>query len=417
MANTIYPYRNFGEYPIQTTDTRPSTSGLAAGYIGFNSTSGKPEIWTGSAWKNLDGTAAAIKMPWADSAITFSAGNISAGSIAVIAKGMANSTPSTSAPTAGGTMTINSVSLGSYDYTIKSGSQTVTSFTNSDWFTSTEDTRSAWIVIKGDMTINSGVTFQPSNRKLFTVLYVAGDLTVSGTLSMTGKGANHNGTGVSGGATTKGAIRIVDGTFSSVTNPQVPSDGGAGGTTSYSASQPGSAGTAGGTGGGGSGTNDNTTFGYGAAGTSFSGGSGGGGGRTYSGLTNIGGTAATANGGAGGNALGAGGPYPTANPSSGGGGNNGGTGGENAGPNGTGGVLIVIIEGTLRGSGAIEAKGVAGASASERPGGATGGGSLTILAPADSSSFTPSAAGGAGYGIYGSQPSGGAGTARKLVVV
>lgn len=416
MASTRYPNRNFGEYPIQTTDTRPSTSGLAAGYIGFNSTSGKPEIWTGSTWKNLDGTAAAIKMPWADNAITFSAGNISAGSVAVIAKGMANSTPSTSVPTAGGTMTINGVSLGSYDYTIKTGNQTVASFTNSDWFTSTEDTRSAWIVVTGDMTINSGVTFQPSNRKLFTVLYVTGDLTVSGTLSMTAKGANHNGTGVSGGATTKGAIRIVDGTFSSVTNPQVPADGGAGGTTSYTASQPGSAGTAGGTGGGGAGTNDNNTFGFGAGGTSFSGGSGGGGGRFHSGITNIGGNAATANGGAGGAALAAGGPYPTANPSSGGGGNNGGAGGENAGNNGTGGVLFVFVEGTLRGSGAVEAKGVNGANASERPGGATGGGSVTIISPLDSSSFTPSASGGVGNGVYGAQPSGGAGTARKLVV-
>ena len=45
-----------------------------------------------------------------------------------------NATPANVAPTAGGTLTINSQSLGSYDYCIKHGNQTVSSFSNTDFY-------------------------------------------------------------------------------------------------------------------------------------------------------------------------------------------------------------------------------------------------------------------------------------------
>ena len=420
MATTIYPSHNYPEYPVHTTDARPSTSALPTGYVGFNSSSSKLEIWNGSAWKDMLGGSVATSMPWSGTAITFTGANsnVNGNDVVSIAKGMANSTASTSAVQTGGTMTINNVSLGSYDFVIKNGSQTVSTFTNSNWFTTTADTRSAWVVVQGDLTIPSGVTFAPSNRKLFTCIYVAGNLTVNGTISMSQLGANHSGTGISGGSTTAGAIRIATGTFTNITNPQVPAAGGAGGQNSYGGSaQQGVAGTGGGTGGGGQGANDNYTVGgFGSAGTSFSGGSGGGGGRTYSGITNLAGTNGGANGGAGGNAVAAGGPYPTANPSGGGAGNNGGSGGENAGGNGTGGVLFIIVEGTVTGYGTISASGVSGGNASERPGGGSGGGHVTVMATLDSSTITPVASGGTRRGIYGSQDEGGAGTARKLAI-
>jgi hypothetical protein len=408
MAQSVFPNRNYPQYPTHTTDTRPSTSGLAVGYVGFNSISSKLEIWNGSAWKDMLGGVAAVKMPWADTAITFTgaSSNVSGDDVASIGKGMANSTASTSAVQTGGTMTINGVSLGSYDFVIKNGNQTVSSFTNSDWFTTTADTRSAWVVVQGDMNIISGQTFIPTNRKLFTCIYVTGNLTVGGTISMSGRGASHSGT-------TAAAIRIATGTFSTISNPQVPAAGGAG----VASSTNGNAGTGGGTGSGGGGQNDNAQSApHGAAGTSFSGGAGGGGGRTHSGLTNVFGTAGAANGGAGGNAAPAGGPYPTANPSSGGSGNPAGSGGENPGGTGTGGVLFIIVEGTISGAGSITVNGVNPGSSSERPGGGSGGGSCTILAVTDSFG-TPTATGGQGNGIYGATTNGGAGTARKLAIV
>ena len=79
--------------------------------------------------------------------------------------------------------------------------------------------------MNGNLTINSGQTFIPSVRKLFTVLYVTGNLVVNGSISMTGRGANHSGTGSSGGATTAVDIRIGTGTFSAVVNPQIPAAG------------------------------------------------------------------------------------------------------------------------------------------------------------------------------------------------
>lgn len=311
-------------------------------------------------------------------------------------------------PTSGGTLTINGASVGNFDYTV-SGTTTISSFSASNWFTSTEDTALAVIIINGDLTINAGQTFIPSVRKLCTVLYVSGNLVCDGTISMTARGANHSGTGNSGGATAATDLRIGTGTFGAITNPQIPAAGGAGaaGPTILNGIVIGGIGTGGGSGGGGGGGKGGGTGrgGNGAAGTSFSGGGGGGG------VLNSGdGGDAVANGGKGGNAPNSGCAGGTGNP--------GGTGAGVDGNVGTGGSLIVIVEGNLSGSGSIVSNGVSAArSASNPAGGASGGGSVTILFKTDSNTVSFTAAGGTGTsGGLGPSGDGGAGTARKLAI-
>lgn len=358
---------------------------------------------------------------------SFSGGVLSAASIYDAALLMKVGQPIS--PTAGGTLTLNSTSLGSYDYTIRNG-ETLSAFTSADWFTSTADTRSAWCVVKGNLTINSGVTFIPPVRKLFTVLVVTGNLTLNGTISMTARGANHSGTGNSAGATTAAAIRIINGTYSGVTNPEVPAAGGAlkddgrTGALSNAAGLTGNAGSNGGTGGGG--TGGYTTGGIrgystsGAGGTSFSGGAGAGGFTSSSGCSGSAANSAQASGRSDGGQGGTGASTTTL-AGGGGAGNPGGAsttcgGGSGAGADGTGGVLIVLVLGTLSGTGAIVANGSAGGN-SNTGGGGSGGGSVTVLSAADSSSITPAANGGSGgTGNFGAGGSGGAGTARKLAL-
>ena len=310
-------------------------------------------------------------------------------------------------PTTGTQLILDGQAVGSYDYTTRKSNTTISSFTASDWFTSTQDTASSWIVVNGNLTINAGQTLIPSVRKLFTVLYVTGNLICNGAISMTARGANHSGTGESGGALTATAIRIGTGTFGAIVNPQVPAAGGAGGpgTSVDNDISSGSNGTSGATGGGGAGAkfNGSVTSGAGAAGTCFSGGSGGGGVIT-SGIATAGG----ANGGKGGNAAGGASAGGSGNP----GGNSGGISGLPGGV-GTGGVLVVICEGTLSGTGTIVAGGVDGVRPSGSvAGGASGGGSVTVLYKTDSSSITPAAAGGTGQ----FSGNGGNGTARKLAI-
>lgn len=340
---------------------------------------------------------------------TFFGGNVSYASLRDFGLDAVES--SSASITAGGTLTIDSQALGSYDYRVVVGDTTVSSFTAGDWFTATEDTRSACIFVKGNLTIDSGITFIPSVRKLFTFVYVKGNLTLNGTLSMTQRGANHRGTGTSGGATTAAAIRIATGTFSAVTNPEIPASGGGGGQTNAAG---GTAGTGGGTGGGGAGSGVGTAGGKGSAGTSFTGGSGGGGFGASGGGP---GYDAEDRGGRGGNAR-SGGNWTGA-----GSGNPGGTAIGNAdSASGTGGVLVIICTGTFSGTGSAQANGVRGGNSygsggSDGNGGGTGGGSVTIMYTTDSSSITPTASGGAGG--TGSGPSGGAGgngTARKLAL-
>ncbi len=322
-------------------------------------------------------------------------------SILSFARLLASTTSVDTAPTSGGTLAINSQAVGNYDYTVRTTDTTISTFTASDWFTATQDTASAWIIVKGNLTINAGQTIIPAVRKLFTVVYVTGNLTVNGAISMSSRGANHSGIGASGGFTAPVNIRIGTGTFSSVTDPQIPATGGAGAPARTGGSfNNGTAGTNGGTGGGGTGECiSGTIASAGAAGTCFSGGPGSGGA--------IGGTseAGGANGGKGGNGSGS---Y-----TGGGAGNPGGNGSNVAynGQNGTGGVVIVICEGTFSGNGSITAT---GASVNRPPGstagGGSGGGSITVLYQIDSSTVTLSATGGAGV----ASGSGGNGSTRKL---
>lgn len=300
-------------------------------------------------------------------------------------------------------LTINGNVVGNYEYVTKTGNITISSFTASDYFTSTEDTVSSWIIINGNLTINSGQTFTPSVRKLFTVVYISGNLTNNGTISMTARGANHSGTGNSGGYTAPVDIRIGTGTFGAVSNPQIPATGGAGAVAKTGGSfNNGTAGTLGGTGGGGTGESiTGTTAAAGSAGTCFTGGTGSGG--ALSGTSQAG----TANGGAGGNSSGA--------IAGGGTGNPGGLGSvvANNGISGTGGTLIVIVGGILSGTGSFVSNG----STVNRPpgapaGGGSGGGSVTVLFGTDSSTTTTTATGGAGI----ASGNGGNGTARKLAI-
>lgn len=310
-------------------------------------------------------------------------------------------------PTDGGSLTINSQPVGNYEVTTRKANTTISSFTDSDWFTSTKDTTSSWIIVNGNLTIDSGQTVIPSVRKLFTVLYVTGNLVLNGSISMSLRGANHSGTGDSGGATTAVDIRIGTGTFGAVTDPQIPATGGSGGTAVVASNNgnAGGTGTNGATGGGGSGQAFSSgTSGAGSAGTCFSGGSGGGG--------ILGGSTAgsgVANGGKGGNAAGAVSGGGAGNP----GGN--GTGGEFGpdGGSGTGGTLIIIVGGTISGNGTITSNGANGGGASGQVwGGSAGGGSINVLYGTDSSSVTLTANG----GVSSQGGGGGNGTTRKLAI-
>lgn len=333
-------------------------------------------------------------------------GSLSSSSILSAARTLAGYT-TVGIPTAAGTLEISGNSLGSFDYVSK-GTTTLGSFSVSDWFTSTEDTRSAWVIIKGDLTINAGQTLIPTVRKLFQVVYVSGNLTVNGSISMTGRGANHSGTGNSGGATTAVDIRIGTGTFGAVVDPQIPAAGGSGGVTTgpTTGKNDGAAGTNGGTGGGGSGYSFQLGIaGSGTAGTCFTGGTGGGGGNALTAGSGV------ANGGKGGNANG--------NACNGGTGNPGGNAGSGifaeVGNDGTGGTLIVIVEGSLSGSGTIVSNGVIAKrlDSGRIPGGASGAGSITVLYgtnPASAVTLTANGGGGQSGG------NGGNGTARKLAI-
>jgi len=312
---------------------------------------------------------------------------------------------------------------------VKQTSQTVTAFTASDWFTATADDNAAWIVVKGDLTIASGQTFVPPARKLFTVLCATGNLTINGTVSMTARGANHSGTGNSGGYTAPVNIPLAVGSFSNVTavtidtNPIVPATGGAA-LVNLATSSDGNPGTNGGTGGGGTGYWEQwtpaTARANAAAGTCFGGGSAAGAVRAAPNETQT--TTAVANGGAGGTGV----STNTDAPCSGGAGNDGGPGsGANSTPGGagTGGVLIVVCKGTLYGTGgALVANGVSGGIPSggsyRMCGGGSGGGSITLFCKTDASaSVSMTAAGGpaVSYSGYASR-AGGAGSVRKLML-
>jgi len=331
--------------------------------------------------------------------------NVSFGSLYSFAKALSTTSNQTT-PTNKGTLTINSVSLGNYGYVKYGSDTTISSFSNSDWFAGTADTYSSWVIVDGNLTINSGQILRPSDRKLFTVLYVTGNLTVNGEISMTMRGANHSGTGNSVGSTTAGNIRIIDGTYGSYTNPTIPATGGTGasswqhGTTRPTVGTTPNFGTGGGGNGGAAEQTGTASGGGGANGTSFTGGSAGG--ASYianpDGNITISGGDAVANGGAGGTGN-SGGYYGA----SGGAGNpagssqNGTYGSITSVTTGTGGVLVIFVKGTYSGSGSVSANGGPGNSGSGESyvsGEGSGGGMATVFCGTNSSGPSPTATAG-----------------------
>lgn len=323
------------------------------------------------------------------------------------------------------------------------------------------------------LTINSGVTLTTDQPCRGLLIYVSGNCVINGTLSMTARGAlanptvdggsdlspvNANGLRfpfrtASGSATLASSASLLDGCGTSAksliashptlagngTVITIPRSGGAGGAAANSgANAPGnvgSTGATGATGGGGSGGTRNGNSGPGSAGTCFSGGSGGGGnhyagvdgfntlvqnaGQQFGGRGGYGYNGVGANEGAGGGAgnpggLGAYNPGGFANST------------EAAGASGTGGLLVLIVGGslTIGATGVVSADGSNGGTgqgswAAYSGGGGSGGGSV-VLAHRGSyqNSGSVRANGGPGGGDKAWVPStGGAGAAGSVQVL
>lgn len=125
-----------------------------------------------------------------------------------------------------GNLVVNGNAVGKMDITVIPGqtispTETITNDgINDALFSQTKDIASAWVVVKGNLTLNNTARIRPSQRKLFTVIYVTGNLTIgdsSSYISMSSRGANHSGTGDSAGATTAVDIQVGPNTMISAT--------------------------------------------------------------------------------------------------------------------------------------------------------------------------------------------------------
>jgi hypothetical protein len=277
------------------------------------------------------------------------------------------------------------------------------------------------------LTINAGHTLTTTNRCKGLLIYVNGNCTINGKISMTARGANVD--PLSAGVSASGIRfrRIKAGQVGSdstsnllagcgtaavaAENSQVAttSNGiiytiqrsgaagavGGGGELGSVAGTAGSSGSTGQSGGGGrGGLQQNGAVGSGSAGTCFSGGAGSGGsgngGSADAGINGGGGSAGSGNLGA----------------HSGGAGNPGGAGvgaGSNAGSSGTGGLVILIVRGilTIGATGSVEANGLAGGNAvsdyyAQGGGGSGGGNALILYGQSLSNNGTVTANGGGG---------------------
>lgn len=233
--------------------------------------------------------------------------------------------------------------------------------------------------------VSRSVVLKPTNRCRGLLIFVDGDATISGSISMTARGAKFTGSDAS--FTVVNPPYLGD-YWSSLNFPtssylsRVFAVGAAGGAAGTPGSRNGSSGGTGilgraGGGGGGGTVGASGLGGAGSTGTSFSGGAGGGGGGTNPVSGN-----ATAGSGFGGRG-GIGGPSGGA----GGAGNPGGPAGSpstNSGENGTGGLLILIVRGKLKigPNGSIVSNGSSGGFGGISPqasgGGGSGGGVIYI---------------------------------------
>ena len=375
-----------------------------------------------------------------------------------------------------GRMYLNTKFAGMYDFAYYDGNIDLNnefmsgSRFDSMFFTGNQDTHWALIYINGNLELDFPNIIRPPTRKLGMCIYTTGNMILNGFVSMTNRGANHSGLGISHGYTAPVALPL-NGTLT------IPAQGGAGGARAESGS--GSAGTGAGyfanagvaAGGSGTGTycgsgggasgcscvavNGTTvTSGSGTAGTCFSGGTSGAGCMVYTGNSSTMGATAFSqhdgqiNGGAGGQVQnGAQATYG----SSGGYGNPGGyreksgevivgheygermtdnsvghaTAQSRAyssveGHNGTAGTCVLMCAGTYSGSGKLRSSGgiswkyhdgIVGAA-----GGSGGGGIFISLYGTDSSGPTPTAGGGAQGNYYADTNAGGAGTGIKAAL-
>lgn len=326
----------------------------------------------------------------------------------------------------GGLFTLNGNPCGRYEYNVLAGGTTLTQAMVATLFSSSLDI-STWIVVRGNLTIGSGVTLIPNvnpsytapatvtspdpdaKRRLFMVVYVTGTLTFADStsvISITACGGNSSSTGANiGSFNVPIANNLYFGLDTNI-NPTIQSVGAAGGAPSTGGSgitgdnplmSPDGSSLS--TGGGGSGLADvdGGLSGAGGSGSVFSGGTGGGsaskGNTAPSNASSLGGT-----GGYGSEGSTAGG---TGNP--GGLGDNGGLSGL-SGSDGTGGIVIIISEGTITGNGgAVRANGVDSVAVGDQAGGASGGGIVAIIKSTSSSTNLPSMqiSGGVGAEVFG----------------
>jgi hypothetical protein len=313
----------------------------------------------------------------------------------------------------GGAFTLNGNPCGRYEYNVLAGGTTLTQAMVATLFSSSLDI-STWIVVRGNLTIGSGVTLIPNvnpsytapatvtspdpdaKRRLFMVVYVTGTLAFADStsiISMTACGGNSSPTGANIGSfdvPIASSVYTVTGVGTNIVSPVISSSGGIGGAgVNNPPSNNGSSfvqdafniecGTGGG--GGGSAVGNNYFSGTGGNGSCFSGGSGGGSTTEYEGAT-----AGSNEGGAGGT----GAPYSDAyGDTVGGTGNPGGTGSGTNGFNGTGGVVLVITEGAFDTGGNIKANGVNGEDNGTVGGGASGGGIIVLIQSSSSNNYIP----------------------------
>lgn len=287
------------------------------------------------------------------------AGTLAAGSILELARTIGDDTlfppyDFTQIPEKAGFLSINGLSLGELEVMIIPG-QTIDGgvsenpIINSQLFSDTEDRVSAWLIVRGNLTLRDAI-LQPIKRKLFTVIYVTGNLIMTqvatgSRISMSQRGAN---TGPPSGIplVNSAEIRVGPDTLILATGAS-----GASGSTEGEAAE-GDDGSTSRTGlqsgGGGGGFNDYddagaAVMGDGAAGSPFSGGSGGGGSR-LPGMYPVATGSGVELGGQGG--LGVNGAGVESTLPSGAGNPNGNVTG-NPESNGTGGTLIIIVEGSI----------------------------------------------------------------------
>jgi len=282
----------------------------------------------------------------------FAGGNLSETYLIDVMSTMANSADDTFNNTAGGSLTLGGTNYGTYEFGIFGPTTIASGYTPGDYSSTTASSTSTrrinLVAIKGDLTINSGVTFRPHKESKFTCYYVKGNIVNNGTMLYGGNYSDDR-----GGSNPTVAMPLKSG---STLATNACGNGGQGGTPSNPRAN-------------------------GGAGGMFAGG-GGGGGRDGGYGNNPG----TGYGGRGGN----GGPG-NAGASGGGGGNPGGTkydgtgsADANNGDSGAGGCVIFFVEGTFTNNGTISSQGAKGGNAVSYSspyvgaGGGSGGGAVII---------------------------------------